>query len=362
PPAADLSWLRVTAVVGATSLVLLLVVIRVGVQAWERRKGQVTVRYPGARQVTATRGSTVLEMSVMGHIPHASVCGGRGRCSTCRVHIDAGWELLPPASEEEQRVLTRIRAPERVRLACQLRPVADVAVSPLVAANARPRDARPYDRMLFGMEQETVILFSDLRGFTKMSESKLPYDVVHILNQYFAEMGEAIESSGGYLDKFIGDGIMALFGLRDGVQQGALNALAAAKLMAQRLEEMNARLTLDLVTPLKLGIGIHVGHVIVGEMGYKRATSLTAIGDSVNVASRLESATKVAECQLLVSQDVAAKGQADLSAFPLRQLKVRGREEPLRVYIIPTAAELPDFRKPPAQRGGGVVGGVARPA
>jgi adenylate cyclase len=182
-----------------------------------------------------------------------------------------------------------------------------------------------------------------------MSESKLPYDVVHILNQYFAEMGEAIESSGGYLDKFIGDGIMALFGLQDGVRAGAVNALAAARAMGLHLEDLNRRLALDLAQPLRLGIGIHVGHVIVGEMGYKRATSLTAIGDSVNVASRLESATKVAECQLLVSAEVPKKGGVDLSAFPVRSLKVRGRDEPLHVHVIPLATDLPAVQ-PAAQK------------
>jgi adenylate cyclase len=354
----DLHWLHVSSLVGVTVFFASLIAIRLGLQAWERRRGQVTVRYPGGRQVSATRGASVLEISRIGRVPHASVCGGRGRCSTCRVRVDAGWEHLPAPDDEEVRLLVRIKAPERVRLACQLRPESDIAVTLLVPANARPRDALPYDRMLFGSEQEIVILFADLRGFTKMSENKLPYDVVHILNQYFAEMGEAIESAGGYLDKFIGDGIMALFGLRDGVQAGALNALAAARAMGRRLDDLNGRLTLDLAQPLRLGIGIHVGHVIVGEMGYKRATSLTAIGDAVNVASRLESATKIANCQLLVSADVAARAGADLSAFPLQELKVPGRAEALRVYVITAAVDLPALAGEAALPGGGVVRGA----
>ncbi len=343
----------------ALTLILLALLVRIAVQAWERRRGQVTVRYPAGRQVTGLRGASVLDISRMGRIPHASVCGGRGRCSTCRVHVDAGWEALPPPEEAELRVLRRIGAPERVRLACQLRPETDIAVTPLLPPNARARDAMPVDRILFGTEQETVILFADLRGFTKMSENKLPYDVVHILNQYFAEMGEAIESAGGYLDKFIGDGIMALFGLRDGVQAGAVHALEAARAMDLRLADLNRRLALDLAQPLKLGIGIHVGHVIIGEMGYKRATSLTAIGDSVNVASRLESATKVAHCQLLVSAEVAVHAGADFSKFPVQRLTVRGRDEPLRVHVILTAADLPVLTAGAVLPGGGVVRGPA---
>jgi adenylate cyclase len=319
------------------------------------------VRYPGGRQAQGFKGSSVLDISRMGGIPHAAVCGGRGRCSTCRVHVDAGWEHLPPPQEAERRILQRIKAPERVRLACQLCPLADLAVTPLVPANARARDALPYGRMLFGTEQEVVVLFADLRGFTRLSEGKLPYDVVHILNQYFAEMGEVIEAAGGYLDKFIGDGIMALFGLRDGAHAGAVNALNAAKAMGARLEVLNARLAMDLPQPLRLGIGIHAGPAIVGEMGYKRATSLTAIGDTVNVASRLESATKIAGCQLIVSAQAARQAGVDLSAFPLRRLKVRGREEVLLVHLLPLAAQLPALSAARPLPGGGVSGGAARP-
>jgi adenylate cyclase len=335
--------------------------LRLGVQALRRRRGQVSVRYPGGRQAQGFKGSSVLDISRMGGIPHAAVCGGRGRCSTCRVHVDAGWEHLPPPQEAERRILQRIKAPERVRLACQLCPLADLAVTPLVPANARARDALPYGRMLFGTEQEVVVLFADLRGFTRLSEGKLPYDVVHILNQYFAEMGEVIEAAGGYLDKFIGDGIMALFGLRDGAHAGAVNALNAAKAMGARLEVLNARLAMDLPQPLRLGIGIHAGPAIVGEMGYKRATSLTAIGDTVNVASRLESATKIAGCQLIVSAQAARQAGVDLSAFPLRRLKVRGREEVLLVHLLPLAAQLPALSAARPLPGGGVSGGAARP-
>jgi adenylate cyclase len=173
-------------------------------------------------------------------------------------------------------------------------------------------------------------------------------------------MGEAIESAGGYLDKFIGDGIMALFGIRDGVRAGAQHALTAARAMGHRLDGLNARLQLDLAQPLRLGIGIHVGHVIVGEMGYKRATSLTAIGDSVNVASRLESATKAAACQLLISAAVADRGGIDLSAFERRNIQVPGRVEGLDVYVIPQATDLPPLQGEAPLPGGGVVGGPAR--
>ncbi|MFO6419583.1 adenylate/guanylate cyclase domain-containing protein [Hylemonella sp. W303a] len=339
----------VIAAYGVLGLLLLLIALRIGVQTWKHRRGRVTVRYASGREVKAVRGASVLDISRMGGVPHASVCGGRGRCSTCRVHVDAGWEALPPPLEGEQKVLQRIHAPSRVRLACQLCPRHDVAVTPLLPADAQPQDALPYDPMKFGAEQEIVILFADLRGFTQMSETKLPFDVVHILNQYFTEMGEAIESAGGYLDKFIGDGIMALFGLQggkgSGVEAGARQAVAAARAMGERLVVLNARLSQDLATPLRLGLGIHAGPVIVGEMGYGRATSLTAIGDSVNVASRLESATKEVGCELLISAEVAQRGRLDLSAFEKQNITIRGRDGGLNVHVVRQAKDLPRLRR-----------------
>lgn len=350
-PANPHSAQSVYAALAVIALLMLAIAARGLVQTWERRHGLVSVRYPQGREVKAVRGASVLDISRMGGVPHASVCGGRGRCSTCRVHVDAGWETLPPPQEGEQRVLQRIHAPARVRLACQLCPRHDLAVTPLLPADARAHDALPYDPMKFGAEQEIVILFADLRGFTQMSESKLPFDVVHILNQYFSEMGAAIEAEGGYLDKFIGDGIMALFGLRHGdasserhgVEAGARQAVAAARAMGERMQALNARLAQDLATPLRLGLGIHAGPVIVGEMGYGRATSLTAIGDSVNVASRLESATKEVGCELLISTEVAQRGRLDLSAFETQQISIRGREGGLGVYVVRRATDLPSL-------------------
>jgi adenylate cyclase len=340
-PDANLGRINEISVALATGVLLVLVLARLGYQWWRARRGFFTVRYPGDRRARLPIGATVLEASRAFGIPHANVCGGRGRCSTCRVHVDDGLDQLPAASADEARVLQRIRAAGPVRLACQLRPRGDISVTLLVPPTAGVRDARPFDRLLFGAEREIVILFADLRGFTKMSETKLPYDVVHILNQYFAEMGRAIESSGGHLDKFIGDGIMALFGLRSTPAQAANQALAAARAMGDKMADLNRRLAPDLVQPLKVGIGIHGGTVIVGEMGYGQATTLTAIGDAVNVASRLESATKEENCQVLVSEEVARRGGVAPERFPLRHIVVRGRNEPLGVFAIASATDIP---------------------
>jgi adenylate cyclase len=186
-------------------------------------------------------------------------------------------------------------------------------------------------------------MFADLRGFTTLSESKLPYDVVFLLNRYFAEMGAAIEKSGGRLDKFVGDGIVALFGVESGPAKGTREAIAAAKAMIERLAALNEALAHDLPAALRIGIGIHTGPAIVGEMGYAAARQFTAIGDTVNTASRLEALTKKFGAELLVSADAVAASALDLSAFPEATTDIRGRQGTLAVRVIADTRALPDI-------------------
>ena len=312
---------------------------------YQRRMGIISVRYPDGRRANVPRGTSVLEASRFAGIPHASVCGGRGRCSTCRVRLGRGAQAVPPPSEAERKVLARVGAAPNVRLACQLVPTAELSVVPLLPENASPAHALARPDFHGGMERDIAVLFADLRGFTSLSEDKLPYDVVFILNRYFAAMGSAVEETGGHLDKFVGDGVMALFGIEKGIAEGCRDALTAARLMAERLRELNDNLQHDLTEPLRVGIGIHAGPVILGAMGYGPAQALTAIGDTVNTASRLESSAKDFGVQLVISEWVA--GQAELSAedFPRREISIRGRAQPLAVRLIENAVRLP--------RGGG---------
>ena len=183
-----------------------------------RAQNLVEIRYESGQTVRVPRGHSVLEASRIAGIPHYSVCGGRGRCSTCRVRVTSGQDDQPLAGPVEELTLTRIHAGPDVRLACQFRPVHDLTVMPLLAAGqerALPigsRQAAP------GREQEIAVLFCDIRSFTALADHRLPYDIVFLLNRYFAVVGKAVEQSGGRLDKFIGDGAMALFGL--GTTQG----------------------------------------------------------------------------------------------------------------------------------------------
>ena len=309
--------------------------------AWQRRHGMVRIAYPDGREIAVARGVSVLEASQANGIPHASVCGGRGRCSTCRVRVSAGAEHLPPPAEREAQVLARINAPEDVRLACRIRPTHDLTVTPLLPPNAEARAGWAQPAHLHGREMEIAVLFCDIRGFTALSEQRLPYDTVFLLNRYFLAMGQAIERAGGRVDKFIGDGVMALFGIGAKRHEGARAALAATRAMAEALATLNQALEADLKRAIKIGIGIHFGPAIVGEMGYGRTKSLTAIGDTVNTASRLEALTKDYGVQLVVSEALAQEAGVALDAFPAHAVQVRGRAEATMIRAIADARELP---------------------
>jgi adenylate cyclase len=154
-------------------------------------------------------------------------------------------------------------------------------------------------------------------------------------------MGHAIEGAGGRIDKFIGDGVMALFGLDSGVEAGCREALAAAKAMAERMQGLNRALVHDIPEPLRIGIGIHTGSAIVGEMGYGTAVSITAVGDSVNTASRIESLTKTYACEVVISEAVARHAGIDLGDAPRHEIEVRGRAERLVVRTFVSAKNIP---------------------
>ena len=310
-----------------------------GVRAlWQRRR-TVRIVYPSRRVVTVPIGLSVLDASRVAGIPHASVCGGRGRCSTCRIRVTDGLENLPPPREAERRVLVRVGAAPDVRLACQSHPVQEVAVTPLLTPSTAAPDALAADTRQ-GHERELAVLFADLRGFTRMAEHKLPYDVVFVLNRYFETVGTAIRDAGGLTNQFTGDGVMALFGVADGPEAGCRQALAATRAMVDGVTALSAELAGDLPAPLRIGIGVHAGPAVVGRMGWGESFYLTAVGDTVHVAARLEQATKDHDAELVVSEAVARYAGADLTAFPRHDLAVHNRAGRIGVRVVARVAAL----------------------
>ena len=296
---------------------------------------------PGNRVADLGPEATLLESIRAAGIPHASVCGGRGRCSTCRVRVGAGLGDLAPASEAELKVLARVTASPSVRLACQIRPSADIEVAALVPPDADPGAAMGKPGYQQGQELNVAFLFVDLRGSTKLSEERLPFDVVFVLNQFFTELAAALDETNGHYAQFNCDGLMAIYGLRSGADMGAAEAVDGAKTMFRRIADLNTRLQGELTDDLRIGIGIHAGEAIIGSMGPPESPIVSALGDNVNVAARLEALTKELGVPLVISASTAELGGLNLSAFQMIRIQVKGREQEIEVYAVDDPSRIP---------------------
>lgn len=325
---------------GYASALLLLFAAR-GVRALaERRGGRVRIAYPDGRSVRIPKGLSVLDASRRAGIPHASICGGRARCTTCRVRVLLGSERLDLPSPIETRVLKPLGVDRAVRLACQLKPTTDISVWPLLPPEITMRDHGQLNLVETGAERRVAVLFVDIRSSTQLVENRLPYDVVFILNRFFEAVGSAITAADGMPNQFIGDGMMAIFGTDADAPEACRRALQAARLIDWHVAEMNRALANELQQPIAFGVGIHAGDVILGTMGYREHAQMTAIGEAVHIASRLQELTKEYRCQLVVSEIVGKTAGVALEAFPLHEVQVRGLSVPLSIRAIDSATLL----------------------
>ena len=185
---------------------------------------------------------------------------------------------------------------------------------------------------LGGINQTITILFADIRGFTRISEHSAPEKIVQLLNRYFSAMTDIIFAHGGTLDKYLGDGLMALFGAPTTTPQDASNALNAAVAMQRRIIGINQELRAEGFAEIGVGIGLHTGEVIVGYIGSERRSEYTAIGDAVNTASRLESNAKGGQILISDAASKAARGRYRL--LPREPIMVKNRQQPVVLWEV----------------------------
>ncbi|MGB8083849.1 MAG: adenylate/guanylate cyclase domain-containing protein [Pseudolabrys sp.] len=323
----------------------------------ERRRGMVTISYPN-RQVRIPKGMSVLEASLRHKIPHASVCGGRARCSTCRIRVVSDRSKLPQPTGREAFVLESIgvSANPSIRLACQLRPQSDLSVIPILPASMNAELLRKGSRMNIGKERYIVSMFVDMRGSTKLAEARLPFDVVFLINRFLGACSQAALDAGGQPNQFVGDGVLALFGIEVDAKTACRQAIRAATKVATNVDLMNRQLASDLPEPIQYGIGIHGGEVIIGDIGFQDHTVFTALGDPVNVAARLQDMTKTLDCKAIISDEVFATAGVAAGSLASKEVTIRGREEPMivRTIVDPTVlAGLVDEES--TMVGGGVM-------
>jgi adenylate cyclase len=298
-------------------------------------RNSVRIDYVDGPDVSSPKGLTLLEMSRANGVPHTALCGGRGRCTTCRVVVEKGGELLHPPSAAEQASLRAVNAPPNTRLACQIRPTDPASVFRVF----RPDGQRTRNHASQGQERRLAILFLDMRGFTARTTGQLPYDVVFLLNRFFDAIVPPIMAAGGTVDKYLGDGLLAVFETAD-EKSSALAALRAAEGIRTALTKFNVTLIDEKQAEVKIGIGIHLGDVVLGEIGAAGNAPRTLIGDTVNAASRLEGQTKELGVELLVSQAVLDSAEISTDALDLVRLELRGVTEPVKALAVSRQVSL----------------------
>src|SRR5690242_20487421 len=301
----------------------------------ERRGGMISLSYGNGRTVRVPKGLSVLEASLRNNVPHASVCGGRARCSTCRIRVIGDHAILPEPSQREAFVLARVGASDpSIRLACQLRPPSDLSFFQLFLPHTMSADGHESNPTRIGQERYLVSLFVDMRGSTQLAEKRLPFDTVFVVNRFLAAVSQAVIECGGRPNQFVGDGMLALFGLATQAQVACRQAIRAAALISGNIDELNQFLSHDLREPIRFGIGIHGGEVIVGDIGYRDHMVFTALGDPVNVAARLQDMTKQLACEALISEEVRVTAGLAADDLPQRDVEIRGRADPMKVRVV----------------------------
>ena len=321
-------------------LVVIVIVIRVLRDFRFKRRGDFRVTHTTSdRVLKGKKGQSVLEVLREAGQPHASVCGGRGRCTTCRVRVTDTRAALAAPSAIEGAALRRIGTGPNVRLACQIRPERDITITPLLQPDVAARDAH-LTAGVVGHEQLVACMFADMRGSTSLGEKKMPYDVVFILNHFFVQLAEALRATNGHYANFTGDGIMGLYGLNSDIGTGCRDALRGAVEIQRRMDNLNTWLAGEIDEPLRVGIGIHCGVAIVGTMGPPEAPITSAIGDNINIAARLEDLTKEYGTNLVVSETVLKNAGVNFAHLPHHTADVRGRGQSVNVRVIDQPALL----------------------
>lgn len=282
-------------------------------------------------------GQTLLDLSILRRIPHLHQCGGRARCTSCRVQILDGIANVSVPSPIEQEVAIKRGWDEFTRLACQTKVHGDIVIRRLLD---NPQDLIVLDLdelggedIGSGKELELAVLFCDIRNFTSYSEKNLPYDVVHFLNRHFTAAAEPVLNNNGFIDKYIGDGILAAFGVRkEGRTSACRNAVRAALGMQDAALRLSPVFERDFEMSHRIGIGIHFGTAILGRIGHPGKCQITVIGDTVNTASRIESMTKDLGEGILVSESVVARLPGELRLGQPIEAKLKGRGESTLLY------------------------------
>jgi adenylate cyclase len=293
---------------------------------------------PERVEVEVKEGETLLNAALAAGIPHVKVCGGIGRCSTCRVIVLEGLDNCSPPTKDEHDIIMMLNLPPNVRMACQTTITGPVKVRRLVE---ELEDVDFFSIFIEGVEvltalgeeKDIFILFADIQGFTNFAEDLLPYDVLYSLNLYLSQMGEIVKRNNGRIDNYMGDGFMALFesdspaaGARRAVR-AALEMLEEVKRLAPYLQELYGR-------SFDIRIGLHFGRVVAGKLGYPGSKRGTVIGNAVNLASRIENANKEFGTRFLISREIYELIKDEIQVGKEISTTIQGKTGACQLYEV----------------------------
>ena len=286
------------------------------------------------------KGQTILQASLEANIPHYHACGGNAKCSTCRVIVHEGKENLSAQNEAEFALRNKKQFADNVRLACQTKVVkGDVKLQRIIKDEA-DLDLYVYGDSVdatqsIGSEQELALFFLDIRNFTPFIEEHLPFDVIHIIRRFMKLFSDIINLHDGRVVEYEGDGLYAIFGLEEKITTAITNAEKAGQTIIKQVKKLNIDYIEEFFdSKIEVGIGLHAGKVIVGVKGVDDKTSLTAMGFPVNVASRLETATKELNNNFIISDYAYNYLKWNGQEAVKKQILLKGVREPFNVRLI----------------------------
>ena len=292
---------------------------------------------PDDAEIEASEQETILQALLRHGIPHAHVCGGNARCSTCRLLILEGLQYFSPRSPKEQRIAERLHFPPTIRLACQTQISGPVRIRRLIIDD---EDVELHNltspnnhSAVVGVEKGMFILFADIQGFTAFAETLMPYDVVHVLNRYFNLMDKAIRHQQGYINSYMGDGLMALFETADPAA-GAEQSIRAGLAMLLEVAKMQPYLQELYHRSFNIRIGLHYGQVVAGAIGALGDRKQTVIGDAVNMASRIETANKEIGSRFLISETVYELVKNKISVGKIAEVNLPGKSQVHNLFEV----------------------------
>ena len=290
------------------------------------------------RDINCPEDLSILKATIAAGIDHTHACGGKAKCSTCRVSIMEGLDNCYSRNEAERLITDKLNFPPQIRLACQTKLKGNIMIRRMVS------DRVDMDMILeqvsestestLGSQKKLTMLFTDIMNFTSIAERFPPYDIVHILNRYYRIMNIVIQKNNGFISDIAGDGILAVFGIDEENESSVLNAIHAVEGMRKKLGDFNKYLDENFNLKFDFRAGIHFGSVIVGPFDTGVMQKLAVIGDNVNYTSRIETANRELGTKLLLSEEAYNEVKNEYPNFNVFTTCIKGKTGQYNLYEI----------------------------